>query len=321
MHVYRLRIPLGIFLLSTLLLGTTAQAQNIDILITQGDSLLAEGKDGRALDLFEQALKLQKNADTYLARARALYQMNRMDRFLQDVERALKLDSTHAEAHYQRALYASRNASPPGVEHHSAKALTYSRDSVLIGKTLILRGLSRDGETRSAAAIEDLERGTRLIPDDTEGRRTLARLYDSVGRYEDALKVLSRLIELEPDDIGHWTNRAFELSQLERYGDAMGAVQQALLMDKDEPVALANRAYINLKLGHDKEAMTDIERSLRSLPGNPYALRTRALLRLRKGEREKACDDLTLAQLLAQIPEVDQLVLEHCASTPPRQRK
>jgi tetratricopeptide (TPR) repeat protein len=310
-----------ILLLSCLLVGTTIQAQNIDSLITQGDSLLAEGKDGRALELFELALKQQKNADTYLARARALYQMGRMDRFLQDVERALKLDSTHAEAHYQRALYASRNASPPGVEHHCAKALTYSRDSVLIGKTLILRGLSRDGESQSAAAIEDLERGTRLIPDDTEGRRALARLYDSVGRYEDALKVLSRLIELEPDDIGHWTNRAFELSQLERYGEAMGAVQQALLMDKDEPVALANRAYINLKLGHDKEAMTDIERSLRSLPGNPYALRTRALLRLRKGEREKACDDLTLAQLLAHIPEVDQLVQEHCASTPPRQRK
>jgi tetratricopeptide (TPR) repeat protein len=321
MHVYRLLVPIGLILLSSLLVGTTAQAQNTDSLILQGDSLLAAGKASRALDLFEQAVKGEKSVDTYLARARALYQMDKMDRFLQDVDRALKLDSNHAEANFQRALHASRTASPEGVEYYSARTITRGRDSLLVGRALILRGLSRDGETRSAAAIEDLERGTRMVPDDTEGRRALARLYDSVGRYEDALKVLSRLIELEPDDIGHWTNRAFELSQLERYGDAMGAVQQALLMDKDEPVALANRAYINLKLGHDKEAMTDIERSLRSLPGNPYALRTRALLRLRKGEREKACQDLTLAQVLGQIPEVDQLVQEHCASTPPRQRK
>lgn len=320
MHVYRIRISLGIFLLSSLLVGTTAQAQT-DALIAQGDSLLAAGKVSRALDFYEQAVKGKKSVDTYLARARALYQMEKMDRFLQDVDRALKLDSNHAEANFQRALYASRTASPEGVEHYSAKTIARGRDSLLVGKALILRGLSRDAETRTTAAIEDLERGTRMVADDTEGRRVLARLYDSVGRYEDALKVLSRLIELEPHDIGHWTNRAFELIQLERYGDAMGAVQQALLMDKDEPVALANRAYIHLKLGHDKEAMMDIERSLRSLPGNPYALRTRALLRLRKGEREKACEDLTLAQLLAQIPEVDQLVQEHCASTPPRQRK
>ena len=321
MHAYRLLIPLGIILLSSLLVGPAAQAQTTDALIAQGDSLLAEGKNSQALDLFEQAVKREKSVDTYLARARALYQMDKMDRFLQDVEKALKLDSSHAEANYQRALYASRNASSEGVEYYGTKAIARSRDSLIVGRALILRGLSRDSESRSAGAIEDLERGTRMVLNDTEGRRALSRLYDSAGRYEDALKVLSRLLELEPDDIGHWTNRAFELSQMERYGDAMGAVQQALLMDKDEPVALANRAYINLKLGHDKEALVDVERSLRSLPGNPYALRTRALLRLRKGEREKACEDLTLAQLLAQIPEVDQLVQEHCASTPPRQRK
>jgi tetratricopeptide (TPR) repeat protein len=321
MHVYRLLVPIGLIFLISLLVGTTAQAQNTDSLILQGDSLLAAGKASRALELFEQAVKGEKSVDTYLARARALYQMDKMDRFLQDVDRALKLDSNNAEANFQRALHASRTASPEGVEYYSAKTIARGRDSLLVGRALILRGLSRDAESRSAAAIDDLERGTRMVPDDTEGRRALSRLYDSVGRYEDALKVLSRLIELEPDDIGHWTNRAFELSQLERFGEAMGAVQQALLMDKDEPVALANRAYINLKLGHDKEAMTDIERSLRSLPGNPYALRTRALLRLRKGEREKACQDLTLAQVLGQIPEVDQLVQEHCASTPPRQRK
>jgi DNA primase len=40
-----------------------------------------------------------------------------------------------------------------------------------------------------------------------------------------------------------------------------------------------------------------------------------ALLYLAKGEREKACNDLSLAKILGTVPEVDQLIQEHCGGT------
>ncbi|MEO8590927.1 MAG: hypothetical protein ABI432_16235, partial [Flavobacteriales bacterium] len=76
-----------------------------------------------------------------------------------------------------------------------------------------------------------------------------------------------------------------------------------------------------LKTDRDKEAWSDVERSLRSYPSNAHALRTRAILRLRKGEREKACEDLTLAKALGDVPEVDQLIKDNCASTPAPRKK
>lgn len=306
-----------------LLCHTAGVAQNAAIHMAEGEALLDAGKGNKAMEQFDKAVQLENSARTFAARARAAYSLGKMDRFLLDVEQALKLDSTHSVAHYQRALYAQRGKDWEGAELHSTKTIAHTKDSTLSAKAHLVRGMARAELKYNGAAITDLETAMARITDNTESLKTLAQLYDIEGRYEDALKVIERLCELEPDDLGHWTNRGFELIQLERYDDAMIMVQRALLMDKDEPVALSNRAYINMKMGRDVEALSDIERSLRNFPDNPYALRTRAMLRLKRGEREKACNDLGLAQLLGSIPEVDKLMQEHCAdsSTPKKKKK
>lgn len=299
----------------------SAHAQGTGALIAQGDSLLAAGKAAKALDLYDKAVKQELSANTLSARARASYTLGRMDRFLLDVEQALKLDSLHAEANYQRGLYAIRSSDPKGAESHATKAITHSTDELLRANAYLLRGEALAEQKRNAAAIDDLERGSAKVKDATGSMRVLAQLYDAAGRYTDALVILERLCEMEPEFMGHWTNRSFELIQLERYDEAYTMVQRALLLDKDEPVALSNRAYIHLKAGRTKEAQTDVDRSLRAFPTNPYALRTRALLRLQQGELEKACNDLTLAKSMGSVAEVDRLVLEHCGSYPARKGK
>jgi tetratricopeptide (TPR) repeat protein len=309
-------------ILCLLLAVTTGVAQNASIHMAEGEALLEAGKGNKAMEQFDKAVQLENSARTYAARARAAYTLGKMDRFLLDVEQALKLDSTHSVAHYQRALYAQRGKDWEVAELHSTRTIAHTKDSMLSAKAHLVRGMARAELKFNTDAIADLEIATASITDDTESLRTLAQLYDATGRYEDALRVLERLCELEPNDLGHWANRGFELTQLERYDDAMIMVQRALLMDKDEPVALSNRAYINMKMGRDAEALSDIQRSLRNFPDNPYALRTRALLRLKQGERDKACNDLGLAQLLGSIPEVDKLVQEHCAGSPaPKQKR
>lgn len=296
-------------------------AQNAAMYIAEGNSLLEQGKGSKSIEQFDKALALEESARTYSARAGALFSLGRMDRFLLDVDRALKFDSTYALAHYQKAMYAQRGKDPVQAIYHSTKAIASAQDSTLRAKSHLIRGEARAEQKLTKAAIEDLEKGTAVILDATPSMSTLAQLYDADGRPEDALIVLERLCSMEPDDIGHWSNRSFELIQLGRYDEAMTMVQRALMMDKDEPVALSNRAYINMMMGRNAEAMSDVERSLRNFPQNPYALRTRAMLRLKNGDREKACNDLGLATVLGDIPEVDQLMKEHCeGNTTPRRK-
>lgn len=297
-----------------IVLMSVAHGQGVDQLVQTGDSLLKLEKPQRALEFLDKAVAQGPNAKALLVRSRAFYMLDRMDRFLLDVEASLRLDSTLAEAHYQRGLYAMRANEFNQAENSASKAIAHAKVDALRSQAFILRGEARAELKRLGPAIEDLEKGTQGGTGDLEALRTLARLLDMAGRHEASLKVLERLCDLEPSDVGHWTNRSFELIMLERYEEAMPMVEKALSLDKDEPVALSNRAYILLKLGQEQEAWKDIERSLRSYPSNPYALRTRALLRLKKGERTKACEDLTLAKALGDVAEVNALIKEHCGT-------
>ena len=304
-----LAVPLG---------GT--HAQDVAALIARGDSLLAADKPQRALAEYEKAVKADPGVPAYLGRARAWWAMDRMDRFVMDIDRVLRMDSTQAEGHYLRSLYSFRGEDLLQSVHHATQAITHTTDTVLRDKALVLRGMARADMKQPAQAIDDLERGLSASATDTEALTVLARLYDAAGRHADALRVLEQLCELEPANVGHWSNRGYELIQLERYDEALSMIERALRIDKDEPVALSNRAFVHLQLGNEKAAMQDIERSLRSYPANPFALRTRALLRLRRGETDKACDDLVLAKALGQAALVDPLIQEHCEGHDRRKR-
>lgn len=297
---------------AALLATTAAHGQSVNVLLVRGDSLLDAGKPQKALDVFDQAVKKETTTTTLLSRARAWEAMDRMDRFLLDIDKALKLDSLSGEAHFQRALYALRVSDTPTAEFHVTKAIDLLKGERARARAHNIRGEVRAEDRRNVEAIADFEAAIATGLEDVNAMRTLARLYDGEDRYADALRVLERLCDLDPNDLGHWSNRGYELTMLGRYDEALSALERSLMYDKDEPIALSNRAYTYLKMGKNEEAWADIERSIKNFPSNPYALRTRAILRLRRGEREKACQDLVVAKALADIPEVDQLMLEHC---------
>lgn len=313
---------LGILLfVGGLLVGGDSAAQNARRLVLQGDSLLQLEKPQRAIDLYDQAIKLEPDADNYLARAKAWFAMDRMDRFLQDVEFALRKDSTNANANYQRAFYSLRAEDPVRAEAFATKAIDLATAQYLKQKAYIVRGQARGELKQNHGAIEDLEKGIDGKPSDPDILRVLARLYDQAGRHADALTMLEKLCVLEPYDVGHWSNRGFELTMLERYDEALAMIEAALGIDKDEPVALSNRAFLYMQMNKDKEAWNDVEKSLRFYPANAFALRTRAMLRIRRGDREKACEDLILSKALGGVLDVDSLLKENCETTQEPKKK
>lgn len=297
-----------------LLAQTDARAQSVQRLLIRGDSLMDAEKPQRALDVFDEAVKKEATPITLLARARAYYVLDRMERFVQDIDRALRLDSTNGEAHFQRGIYSLRANDSDRAEFHGARAIQYARSDHYRAKAYNLRGEARAERKHFKEALDDLAAAWALGLEDEHAMRTLAQLHDGEGQHAEALRVLERLCELDPVDMGNWTNRAKELNELDRHEEALSMAERALSSDKDEPVAMSHRAYAYAKLGRDAEAWADVERSLRNFPSNPFALRTRAFLRIRKGDRARACDDLSLAKALADIPEVDRLLLENCGA-------
>ncbi len=287
-------------------------------LVVEGDSLLRLEKPQKAVDKYTQAIDMEPSAANYSARARGWYQLERMDRFLLDTEKALKLDSTHAEANYQRAMYAFRSEDYRLTERLCSRALDHGAKHTLRDQALILRGEARAELKKTKEAIADLKAGLGDKTQDPAALKTLARMHDVNKDHAASLYVLEKLCVIEPNDIGNWTNRGFELASLGRYEEALTIYGKALALDKDEPTALSDRAYTYYKLDRHPEAWSDVERSLRSYPSNAFALRTRALLLMAKGERDKACADLNLARIIGGVPEVEQLIGKNCAGVQPR---
>jgi tetratricopeptide (TPR) repeat protein len=290
-------------------------AQSADRLIAQGDTLLSYGRSRKALEKFDAAVKAAPSAESYSARASAWYYMGRDKEFLADVQEALRLDSLHPEANYQRALIAHQDMEETTVVHYADRALGRAGDPDLRQKVLIVRGEAFAKLGRTAQAISDLTKGTAGRMDDLDALSTLAHLYDVNGDHEASLGVLEKLCKAAPYDIGNWSNRGFELNTLGRYDEALPVLEQALSLDKDEPIVLSNKAYALMKLGHDADAMDAVDRSLKVYAENAYALQTRGMLYLRKGDREHACNDLTMAKSLGAGPEVDPLINQYCGGT------
>ncbi len=297
-----------------LCMAVHAQGQQAPMLIAEGDSLLDANAPDKAMVKFNAALALKPSADGYAGRAQGALVLGQYDLYLQDVQRALGLDSLHARANCQRAWYALRVDDYRGALHFADRAVANAGTADLRRRALVIRGEARADLGMNSTAIEDLTAGlVHCSAADAEALKTLARLHDAANNPAASLAVLETLCNLVPSDIGNWANKGYELNRLERYEEALAALDQALLLDKDEPVVLSNKAYALLKLGHDAEAFSAVNRSLKADKLNPHALRTRALLYLRKGDRNKACTDLGLAKAMGGAPEVDAMVKQHCA--------
>ncbi|HEY0977094.1 MAG TPA: tetratricopeptide repeat protein [Flavobacteriales bacterium] len=303
--------PRALPFLLALFHGLSGLGQDAGRAIATGDSLMALGRPQKALAAYNAAVKATPSAASYSARARAWMELDRLDKYLGDVNEALVLDSMHVEANYQRALYAYRGEDRHAAERLATRGLERATGE-LRRKLLVVRGMARSELRRHAGAIADLREGLGERTDDRPALQALAASLDQAKDHEGSLRVMEILCAVAPDDIGNWTNRGYELAQLGRHAEALEIYAKALAMDKDEPTALSNRSWSLLQLGREDEAMADVERSLRGYPSNPFALRTRAMIRLRRGQREKACADLSLAKILGEVPQVDQLLKEHC---------
>lgn len=292
----------------------TCAAQDAAALIARGDSLMAAGSYQRAFSAYNDAVKLRPDAQSHVARARARYALDQLDSYLLDVEYALRLDSTSAEAHYQRAVYALRAQDPQRAVRHCNSAVAHGASGDLLQKVLLCRGEAHRDTGHDVEALDDLHHALGGDPRDVDGMTIMAELLDKNGRHEEALALLTKLCELEPGDVSHWTSRGYELAMLGRHKEAITAFDRALALEKDEPVALSDRAFSLMMLGREEEAMKDVERSLRFYPSNAFALRTRGVLRINKGMHDDACRDLNFARLLGGVPDIDRLYEQHCGT-------
>lgn len=127
-----------------------------------------------------------------------------------------------------------------------------------------------------ALAINALAQRLRASPDDADGWYMLARSYETLGRYNDAVAAYQEVLRLVPGQPAVLADLADALLSA-RQGQpdeaSIAAVAQALQADPDQPKALALAGMMALRRGDAADALTHWERLRTLLPPDSEAAR------------------------------------------------
>ncbi|KNY10592.1 cytochrome C biogenesis protein [Achromobacter piechaudii] len=127
-----------------------------------------------------------------------------------------------------------------------------------------------------ALAINALAQRLRSAPDDADGWYTLARSYETLGRYADAVAAYRQVLRLVPGQpvvLADLADALLSNNQGKPDADAIAAVAQTLANDPDQPKALALAGMMALRRGDAAEALGHWERLQALLPADSEAAR------------------------------------------------
>ncbi|KXJ62830.1 cytochrome C biogenesis protein [Achromobacter xylosoxidans] len=127
-----------------------------------------------------------------------------------------------------------------------------------------------------ALAINALAQRMRASPDDADGWYMLARSYETLGRYNDAVAAYQevlRLVSGQPAVLADLADALLSARQGQPDEASIAAVAQALQADPDQPKALALAGMMALRRGDAADALTHWERLRALLPQDSEAAR------------------------------------------------
>jgi tetratricopeptide (TPR) repeat protein len=99
----------------------------------------------------------------------------------------------------------------------------------------------------------------------------LGFVYDTAGRYEEAMLQINEALRLDPGYIEAHNNLAVIYYNLARYKDAITELKEGLRLNPDDSQTLCNLGIVYARLRRSKEAVTQVQKALKLDPGNAPA--------------------------------------------------
>lgn len=151
---------------------------------------------------------------------------------------------------------------------------------------------------RREEAIELLERGAALLPDDLPLQLNLAASYAAVGRFSDAERLFRAALARDPSVFEAQMNLANVLRDQGRIEEALAAYGSALTIDPAQAGAARQVAHLLRRLGRGSAAVDAFRRAIELDPNNAQLHFQLANLHQQQGDRAAAIENFTRALAL-----------------------
>lgn len=269
--------------------------------------------------LNERIKKEPDNADLYAERAQVKQKQGRLDVAIDDIERALRIDSTRSELHRIKGeLHFQKQEVKPSLEHYrKAVALNGENTDALIGlgdlflatrdhqsaidyanealkvdehltRPYIIKGLVHQRTGDTTKAISSLQTAVELDPESHSGFLQLGYLMAAQDR-DIAIDYYNTASRLEPRDPRPLYNKGIYLQRHGRPDRAIETYKELIDIDSGYVDAYYNIAFIHLE--HKEAYRKGIEwfdKVLELTPRYHQALYNRGLCYEKLGKRDSA---------------------------------
>ncbi len=238
--------------------------ENAEVGHMLGTLALDAGLPQAAVPILERAVMLRPNSPAFHVGLGAGYaQTGRREEAMRSFDRALALDSTFLQAHFQRGL-ALMETDPAAALASFASALAVQPDFGPAHNTsaIVLTHLRRFDE-----AAESFARALALAPENPMAHSNYGAALVRLGRHADAVPHLEAAVALAPDNGELHYNLGGPLMFLGRGQEALDAYDQAVALAPNLADAHVNRGVVLTHLGRADDALASFDRAIALAPG------------------------------------------------------
>ncbi len=275
-----------------------------------------KGENDRAIDDFNQALKLKPNyAQAYHNRGVAYLAKGDKDQAILDFNQALKLKPNDALAYNNRGTaYNAKGENDRAIADYN-QALKLNPN---YAEAYHNRGVAYLAKGENDRAILDFNQALELNPNFAQAYNNLnpndalaynnrGIAYNNKGENDRAILDFNQALKLNPNYAETYHNRGTAYNDKGENDRAIADYNQALKLNPNYAEAYINRGVAYLAKGEYDRAIDDFNQALKLNPNYARAYCGRGFAYGTKGNKQKAIADFQACLRLAQTPQVKQL--------------
>jgi tetratricopeptide (TPR) repeat protein len=233
-----------------------------------------------------------KDPRVYLFRGMAFERTGRLDKAIEDYDRAIALDPSYYQAFLGRgAIFRETGRLDKAIEDYDrAIALNPAYDQAFFG-----RGATFEKMGKFDSAIEDYGRAIALNPENYEAYNNRGMQYRATGQLDKAIADFDKTIALCPSSEKAYFNLGGIYAEAGLFDKAIENFNRSIVMDPAYADAYANRGITRALSGQAGAALEDFNKAIELKQNFAVAYFNRGKLYLTTGRRELALADFQKA--------------------------
>lgn len=276
--------------------------------LLKGNEKMEENDPKSAMGFYSEALEMDSTyADAYYNKALAHLQLNQLTESIQDLSLAIQYKPDYYDAIFQRGLNYLDNGEFYNAREDALK-LTLLDDQNW--KSYFLTGLVAERLKQFSEALKAFETAFKLSPENSDLLVNQATILYYQKDFTGAKNLLNEAANINPLEPNLHNLRSMIYFDEQNYDEALNSVEKAISLDKSHAYFYNNKGLYLLFLGRRQEGLDLINQSIKMDSKNPFALRNKGIYYVMQGDKASALQ--YLVELKQNYPDMD-LVEEYLA--------